>query len=122
MKALLITFSQTVRVICKDSEPTEDELMNACIKAQEAMADNGIAALDKCVDDTECPFGSFIPDYKIIEKDKLGEAYKEIVGYNPFEDDPNISADEVRKLIYGYDETATLENGSTPFATYFSTI
>lgn len=62
-KAFLITFSQTVRVICEGDEPNEDELIDACIKAQETMAMNGAyATLDKCVDDEECPFGTFESD------------------------------------------------------------
>lgn len=62
-KAFLITFTQTVRVICKGDEPTEDELINACVKAQEQMANNGPnETLDKCVIDDECPFGTFESD------------------------------------------------------------
>lgn len=62
-KAFLITFAQTVRVICEGDEPTEDELIDACIKAQEAMAINGaFDTLDKCEEDTECPFGTFEKD------------------------------------------------------------
>ncbi len=56
-KAFLITFSKTVRVICEGDEPSEEELMNACIEAQETMPEAGIySCMDKCVEDTENPY------------------------------------------------------------------
>jgi len=55
--AMLITFSQTVRVICETNEPSEDELISANIKAQQHMMQHGIYdTLDECVEDKECPY------------------------------------------------------------------
>lgn len=55
-------------------------------------------------------------------KEQLGEAYKEVVGYNPFEDDKTISIEEVIELMEGYDETCALNKEGKTFKEYFSSI
>lgn len=63
MKAFLVTFTQTVRVIGPDVEPRDlpDEIVDAAfIKAQEAMSLNGSGdSYETAVEDTDCPYGTF---------------------------------------------------------------
>lgn len=61
--AHLITFAQTVRIICEGEEPNDKELDFALIKAVDVMKHNGVFdTLDKCEKDTECPYGAFESD------------------------------------------------------------
>lgn len=63
-------------------------------------------------------------DFNKYSKEQLGEAYKQIVGYNPFEDDADISKEEVIELMKGYDQAIAEEGsfGGTTFEQYFSSI
>jgi len=62
MKAFLITFSQTVRVILKGDEPTDEELEEAFVKASESMNENNVMAMTTCVEDKKCPYGEHEED------------------------------------------------------------
>ena len=46
----------------------------------------------------------------MIDRAALAAAYMERVGYDPFEDDPTISEDEVRQILAELDEIETEEN------------
>lgn len=63
-------------------------------------------------------------NFNKYSKEQLGEAYKQIVGYNPFEDDADISKEEVIELMKGYDQAIEEEGsfGDTTFEQYFSSI
>lgn len=57
-------------------------------------------------------------NFKRLTNEQLGEAYKEIVGYNPWEDDASIQREEVISIIVSYDVEAA-ESGDPPFEQYF---
>lgn len=42
--------------------------------------------------------------YDAMTREELAAAYLEKIGYNPFEDDPSITAEEVRKILSEYDD------------------
>jgi len=58
-------------------------------------------------------------DFSKVSKKELGKAYAEIVGYDPFVDDPHILKEEVVHMMDSYDEEAN-RYGDKTFAQYFA--
>lgn len=44
-------------------------------------------------------------------RDELGAEYLDLIGYNPFEDDPTLTTDEVAEILLEYKETAQDRSG-----------
>lgn len=47
------------------------------------------------------------------EKDTLRREYIALIGYDPFEDDPSMTVDEVREIIADYQHTVALYGNVT---------
>jgi len=54
-----------------------------------------------------------------MTREELGEAYREMVGYNPIEDDPSITTEELRNDVRElYAEPEAAETGETKYSNY----
>lgn len=53
-------------------------------------------------------------DFTKFSKEELGKAYEEIVGYNPFADNKNLTVDEVSKWMNEYDK----DTKGTPYPSF----